>query len=92
MINGKNKHIGYYDEKEQAIVQLNFKRQEEAGRTKTRKRNLSIKKQLQEHLIIKKYLNEAPDFKGLAKEIISKRSKSKVGVEDEKKLLLKLQH
>jgi hypothetical protein len=43
---------------------------------------------LQEHLIIKKYLNEAPNFKSLAKEIISKRSKSKVGVEDEKKLLL----
>ncbi len=38
---------------------------------------------MQEHLIIKKYLNEAPDFKSLAKEIISKRSKSKVGVEDE---------
>ena len=36
----------------------------------------------------KKYLNEAPDFKSLAKEIISKRCKSRVGIEDEKKLLL----
>jgi hypothetical protein len=33
-------------------------------------------------------LNEAPDFKSLAREIISKRCRSRVGVEDEKKLLL----
>ena len=33
-------------------------------------------------------MNEAPDFKSLAPEIISKRCKSRVGVEDEKKLLL----
>jgi hypothetical protein len=39
-------------------------------------------------LIIKKYLNEAPDFKSLAREIINKRCRSRVGVEDEKKLLL----
>ena len=53
------------------------------------RRTLSIQKRLRDHLIVQKYYDQSPNYRSLAREIMSsKRKKSGVGLIDKNKAIV----